>query len=391
MIKTPRAALFTRRSAVGKRALGDTNAELSMPPVNPRRERMEDPYDTGDARVQQTVPVQARTSDRVRRVAMPKAKSKWDRDDSPQMNTDGSFPATDAQGRTLAYHMAAAGNEHVYDCGPCATINQSQEEAGFYDKVVPVTPEWAEDWDLRSLKCGWCGKRFVPASVQASASRVARPNNSKGTKIEIIVRPGTEAALLPLLEDLQLIGGWGASRNVIIDDFTDEGSKDREKFGDGRHYFDGDGADQIWDIKVTKAKETDEGPEADKEPKGGDPENHRTSGGGSALADVMEEHEDDPGFEPDAFWDYCVAHNRADCDSGELDLIDEDEIHRLFDAFMAEKRKKKADVQMHRTPPKGAPRPAQRTHLDEDLKDEMDPKTEDPDLVRHTRTGRLFP
>lgn len=274
----PRAALFTRRNAAGKVALGDTNAELSMPPVDPRRERMEEPYDTGDARVQQTVPVQARTSDRVSREA-------------------------------------------------------KREE----------------------------------------------------TTITLKVRPGTEEALLPLLEDLKLLGGWGASRSIIIDDFTDE----EERFGDGHHFFDGDGSDQIYDIKVTKGKEDDPDPDPDKAPKDGNPDNHRDPGC-NAIGAVMEEQEDTPGFESGAFWDFCVEHNRADCDSGELDNINEDEIHRLFDAFMAKKRKK-ADVQMHKTPPKGAPRMDQRTHLDEDLQEEMNPKTDDPDLVRHTRTGRLFP
>ena len=262
----PKATLFTRRIA-----LGDTNGELAMPPVNPRRERMGDPYDTGDTRV------------------------------------------------------------------------------------------------------------FEPRNV------VARRSGDKGTKIEIIVSPGTEDALLPLLEDLQRLGQWGSSRNVIIDDFSD----DPEKDGNGHHFFDGDGADQIWDIKVTKASEEDDTPEVDKKPKDGDYESHRDPGCG-AFSGVVKEHQDDPGFEPDAFWTFCEEHNRADCDSGELEDISEDEIHRLFDAYVADRKKKKADVQMHRTPPKGAPRPEQRTHLDEDLKEELNPKTDDPDLVRHTRNGRLF-
>lgn len=48
---------------------------------------------------------------------------------------------------------------------------------------------------------------------------------------------------------------------------------------------------------------------------------------------------------------------------------------------------RQAEVKMHKTPPKGAPRLDQRTHLDQDLKDELNPKTDDPDLVRHT-TGK---
>ena len=44
----------------------------------------------------------------------------------------------------------------------------------------------------------------------------------------------------------------------------------------------------------------------------------------------------------------------------------------------------KADVKMHTTPPVGTPREDQRTHLDEDLKEELDPTTEDPDLIQHT-------
>lgn len=378
MTKTPNAALFTRRSAAGKTALGDTNAELSMPPVNPRRERMDDPHDTGDARVQQTVPVQARTSDRV-------ARRKGDKE--------------------------------------------------------------------------------------------------KDTVITITVRPGTEAALLPLLEDLKLLGGWGASRAVIIDDFSDHPEKD----GDGRHYFDGDGADQIYDIEVTKGRSEDRTTQPDADPVDGDYENHRDAGCG-AIGDLMEEQKaelfqrraalrqivlrpgmklyhgtsapfpeqdedlDAPAWVSDSWevahyftnWHGAQANlrvieyrlktpvkvwkitNRQDLDrlaqrylgtqAGESfdhyelaealdggwiipknyptgdDILLSDPSVLEYVATHPVNQRKKADVQMHRTPPVGAPRPDQRTHLDEDLKEEMDPKTEDPDLVRHTRSaGRLFP
>ena len=74
------------------------------------------------------------------------------------------------------------------------------------------------------------------------------------TTITLKVSPGTENALVPMLEDLQTLGDWGCGRDVVIEDFTDEGSKDREKHGDGRHGFDGDGSDYIIDIKVEKGK-----------------------------------------------------------------------------------------------------------------------------------------
>ena len=47
-------------TASHKTALGDVNFELAMPPVDPRRERMDDPeFDTGDGRVQEPHKVQA--------------------------------------------------------------------------------------------------------------------------------------------------------------------------------------------------------------------------------------------------------------------------------------------------------------------------------------------
>lgn len=235
-------------------------------------------------------------------------------------------------------------------------------------------------------------RNVEPRAVQATggsgdprqkAARLSGPE----TVITLKVRPGTEKTLLPLLENLQLLGQWGASREVVIDDFSDSPEKD----GDGKHFFDGDGADAIFDIEVKEGKGKDEPPKADKAPKDGDPENHRDPGC-DAISAVMEEHKDDPGFRKDDFWDFCLVHNRADCDSGELENINEDEIHRLFDAFMAKKNKKarlfhrQALVHMHTTPPKGAPRPDQRTHLDQDFKAEMDAE-KDPDLVRHT-TGK---
>lgn len=48
--------------------------------------------------------------------------------------------------------------------------------------------------------------------------------------------------------------------------------------------------------------------------------------------------------------------------------------------------RRQALVHMHTTPPKGAPRLDQRTHLDEEFKAEMDAE-KDPDLIRHT-TGK---
>lgn len=211
----PTSTLFIRRNAAPKVALGDVNVELLKPTVCPRRERMDEPYDTGDARDFEPRPIQAKEED---------------------------------------------------------------------------------------------------------------------AKIEITCRPAAADSLRKLLEDLKYLGGIGASRKVIIDDFPEER-------GNGEHFFDGDGSDQIHSIKVTKGHEKGHAPDPDRSPRGEDPKNHVDFGCG-AFSACVEEHADDPGFDGDAFFKFCTDHNRADRDSGELDGINEDEVHRLFDAFMAKGRKK---------------------------------------------------
>ena len=58
------AVLFTRVKP-GKQAAGDTNAELTRPSVDPRRERMDDPeFQTQDARTFEPRPMVAGASDR---------------------------------------------------------------------------------------------------------------------------------------------------------------------------------------------------------------------------------------------------------------------------------------------------------------------------------------
>lgn len=64
MLRSPRAALFTRQTA-GRAVLADTNEELARPSVDPRRERMDDPeFHTDDARNFEPRPVVAGASDR---------------------------------------------------------------------------------------------------------------------------------------------------------------------------------------------------------------------------------------------------------------------------------------------------------------------------------------
>ena len=236
----PTSSLFIRRNASSPRkALGDVNMELLKPTVCPRRERMDEPYDTGDAR------------------------------------------------------------------------------------------------------------DFEPRLIQAT---------EEDAKIEITCRPSAADSLRKLLEDLKYLGAIGASRKVTIEDFPDE-------HGDGQHFFDGDGADQIHSITVTKGHEKGHAPDPDRSPRGEDPKNHVDFGCG-AFSACVEEHADDPGFDGDAFFKFCTDHNRADRDSGELDDINEDEVHRLFDAFMARGRKKALGVQ--------AAKPRPKSKWDRDDEPEMD-------------------
>ena len=59
MPRRPQAALFTRQAA-GRPVVADTNTELAAPPVDPRRERMDDPeFYTNDARDFEPRPVVA--------------------------------------------------------------------------------------------------------------------------------------------------------------------------------------------------------------------------------------------------------------------------------------------------------------------------------------------
>lgn len=339
------AALFTRRAAgrtaTPKLALGDTNFELAQTPVNPRRERMDDPeFQTDDARNVEPHKIQAKGTMIPILQDVETLKSRFEAmkgsgDPEKEKALDDITSACDL----ITHHVLditedAAGSKK-------ARLFVRQAKSDIYDEVT----------------------------------------------LTVVLNRAALAEVQPLLEDLKTMGSQGCSRSIIIEDWSRENAE-----GKAVHGFDGDGPSKIKSIEVTKITKKDTTPKADKDPKGGDPENHRDPGC-DAITAVMEEHKDDPGFRKDDFWDFCIVHNRADCDSGELENINEDEVHRLFDAFMAQKNKKarlftrQADVKMHKTPPVGAPRPDQRTHLDQDLKDELNPKTDDPDLVRHT-TGK---
>ena len=69
----------------------------------------------------------------------------------------------------------------------------------------------------------------------------------KKVKIEIICNEyaAYENGLISFLKTLKQLGSMGCSRNYYIDDYDIKGNKENSRF-----FFDGDGADRIYDINV---------------------------------------------------------------------------------------------------------------------------------------------
>lgn len=190
------ASLFARH-----RVVADTNTELAMPAVNPRRERMDDPtFPSDDARASEPHNIQAK----------------------------GDISALLPQVVTLKSQFEAfkgsseAEKEKALDdiTSACDLITHH---------VLDITEH--EQGPKRA-------KLFV---------RQAKKDFHAEVTLTIRLNKAALAEVEPLLQELKRLGDLGSSRGITIEDWAEDGCEDQ--FG-----FDGDGPSKIFDIKVTEGK-----------------------------------------------------------------------------------------------------------------------------------------
>ena len=357
MKQTPGAALFTRLAA-GKTALGDVNAELAMPPVDPRRERMDDPqFDTGDGRVQEQHRIQATLFVKASPLGL----------DLVNAEGPGKWMSAADYAQAVGISLGAARKRLYY----------AKQKPGMVQRSVPTGPGSTQ----KTLKAFptityWVTDEMlgIPKQANVQWDQILQ-RFPKGLQEEIKnERPDGDP---PSIQELST--WWPRSSRPVEKSMQSLLSKKRNLQLLARASDEAIAAiNQRWGLAIKPAhKRFDANPQRHMD--------YSRMPAATAKPSVLVNGE--------ILWGcgrFIAALVRGDKSLWVWD-IENSKRAALFT--------RQALVKQHTTPPVGAPRLDQRSHLDEDLKDELNPTKDDPDLIRHTtgvtsawkrEIGRLF-